>query len=193
MGEHKLLAERMFEEIRHLMTLMAMDITNPGHWQLNFEDALADLFAKMVEVVWEYEDKPFGELKAIVIKSLHNHKVTLLRRCYGTHRVAELRMEDLDDVEDQASEDFRYFALDDFLASLPSEDSRSLVLEILRPSMRTRFFIELTIMRKMVTSDNGGWKVSLTPLLMERALGWTEQRLTVAWKEVTDTYQEYSA
>lgn len=192
MGEHRVLtAEKMFDEIKHLMRVMAVDIANPSYWQLAFDEVLAELYYKMVEVVWQYEDKPFDELKALVIKSLHNHKVTLKRRLYGTHRSLELGAIDLDLIEDCVASTMSTFILADFLASLTSDDSRALIQEMLQPSERTKWFIELSIIRKQATSPNSGWAIAITPLLMERALGWDKQRLETAWEQAAEGFREY--
>jgi hypothetical protein len=175
---------------------MAKDIANPRVWQLNFQEVEGELLLKMAEVVDQYQGKPFEELKALVIKSLQNHKTTLTRRCYGTHRALEIGSADIDDDrtdEKISSGEVSGFIVDDFLRSLPTDDGRLLVREMLKPGARTRWFMNLAMVRKEVTSMNGGWQMTPTPLLMERALGWDAPRLKIAWNEVADAFALYTA
>lgn len=183
---------KMYEEIQSLMVLMADDIANPSYWELNFDEVLADLHLKMVEIVVRYEDKPWAELKAIVIRSLRNHKVTLTRRVYGTHRSLELGAEDIDELDDSIGGSVSLFSIDEFMESLSSDDARLLSQEVLQPSDRTLWFIKLTEHRKQATTTKNQWRLSITPLMMERAMGWSQERLEQAWNEISGTLRHIS-
>ena len=182
---------RMYAEIENLMRAMARDIANPSCWQLAVDEVLGELTLKMVTVVYHYDDKPFSELKALVIKSLHNFKSDLRASVYDTYRSNEIGALDVDENEDRIPGETGIFLMSDFLDELPSEDSRLLVKEILEPSTITRRHMELTIIRKIATSDNGGWQMDITPLLMERALGWNRCRLKQAWEDVSNVLAEH--
>lgn len=184
MSDYQELSERMYGEVVNLIRVMANDIANPNYWQLVYDEVMAELSWKMAEVVWEYSDKPFDELKKLVIVSLRNHKATLTRRCYGTHRALEIGALDIDDVEDERG--VVDFHLNEFLDGLEDVDAKALICEILRPSIRTRFFIRLEIFRKGAVHDKNGWTMSVTPLMMERAMGWNAARLSHAWDKVTE-------
>ena len=177
------MTERMYQDLRGLLVVMAQDISNGYRWELAMDEIIAELSRVIVEVAVKYPNKPFEELKRITVTSLHNAKKTLCRRCYGTHREAEGRMEDVEDaVSLTGHDDVEPFNLEDFVAGM-SGDARALVREVLDPSERALLFCELFRARK--TTNGGSWKFRVTPLLMARALGWDSRRLSTAWKEIS--------
>lgn len=206
MGEHSRvvepdcgsLMERMHGNLIHLIKMMASDISNPNYWMLQHEEVMAELIAKMAEVTYRYADKPYDELKALVIKSLHNHKIDLTRQVYGSFRQMEIGAVPLGEPdEDDASDPTidlpgpPVFQMAEFLTDLPSDDARTLVKEIFEPSDRLRLHVELTLCRKIATAPGGGWCLNITPLLMARGLGWDKPRVAQAWNEVSKTLLNY--
>ncbi len=192
------LMEMMHGDIICLIKVMASDISNPNHWMLQHEEVMAELIAKMAEVTYRYADKPYDELKALVIKSLHNRKIDLTRQAYGSYRALEIGALPLGEPdEDDASDPTidppapPVFQMYDFLTDLPSDDARTLVNEIFEPSDRLRRHVELTVSRKITTAPGGGWCLNITPLLMARGLGWDKERVAQAWNAVAKTLLDY--
>jgi cob(I)alamin adenosyltransferase len=194
----KATVEKIFAELYRLIWAIVWDYANPDRWLLDPEELFAELSCELVKVVTRYKDKPYDELKSIVIVSLRNRCIDVITMAYKTHRRAESSMMSLDTdpefdetnvsgiprVSDRLGVVDSYFDLDG-LYNMLSVDAKALVKEALSPSDRTLLQLGLVETRKAATSPMGYWKLEMTPLILQRSLGWDEQRLKDAWTEVT--------
>jgi len=194
----KATVEKIFTDLYRLMWAIVWDYANSDRWLLEPDELFAELSCELVKVVARYKDKPYNELKAIVVVSLRNRCIDVITMAYKTHRQAESTMMSLDTdpefeetnvsgiprVSDRLGVVDSYFDLDGLYGML-SVDARTLVKEALGPSDRTLLQLNLVETRKAATSPMGYWKLEMTPLVLQRSLGWDEQRLKDAWTEVT--------
>ena len=183
MGEvaDKEIVAELFEELHNLIWAMVWDICNPTRWQLEAQEVFAELSKELVEVCVVYDGKPYGELKKLAITSMRNRVKDLAVMVYKTHRSAESDIADIDDVSVPVEID--YFDLE-YVCTKLSTDACRLVQEVLWPSERVVFFMELSRVKKEAISNKNLWSMKITPLFMERALGWSRERLENAWQEV---------
>lgn len=184
--EYQKLVETLYNDLEGLIWSMAWEINNPDRWQLEAREVFGDLVAELAKVVASYYGrKDYKSLYYLCIKSLRNRKNDLLSMAYLTNRKNEAIALSLDDLEDTVGESEEYFDLDAFLDEL-SNDAKKLVFEALWPSPKTIFYTQLTAARKDVVSPSGKWKITITPLILRRSLGWSERRVNSAWKQVSD-------
>lgn len=184
--------EALYIEIEKLMWAMVWDICNSDRWQLEADEVFGDLSLELVKVCQVYKDKEGLELKSLVIKSLQNRIKDLAVMCYKTHRKAESSSVSLDTLREDTHwvgksasiEEMCNLDLEELRYQL-SDDAWRLICETLWPSERTKWTLDLFVMRKKAISKNGGWKLKITPLIMERALGWSQSKLQNAWDEVS--------
>jgi hypothetical protein len=183
--------EALYEEIHDLMWAMVWDICNADRWQLEADEVFGDLSLELVKVCQVYKDKDGLELKSLVIKSLQNRIKDLAVICYGTHRKAESNMLDIDDLVSEPGNEISNLDLEELRYQV-SDDAWRLICETLWPSERTKWTLDLFVMRKKAISKNGGWKLKITPLIMERALGWSQEKLQSVWEEVSSILQYFA-
>ena len=186
--EYQTLVETLYKDLEGLIWSMAWEIHNPYRWQLEAHEVFGDLSAELAKVVASYYGKKdYKSLYYLCIKSLRNRRNDLLSMAYLTNRKNEaiaLSLDD-DDLEDTIGESEEYFDLDAFLDGLDS-DAKKLVFEALYPSPKTIFYTQLTMARKDAVSSLGKWRITITPLILRRSLGWSERRVNNAWKQVSD-------
>lgn len=183
MGEvaDKEVVAELFDELHNLIWAMVWDICNPARWQLEAQEVFAELSKELVEVCVVYNDRPYDELKKLAITSMRNRVKDLAVMTYKTHRSAEANIADIDDVS--VPIEIEYFDIE-YVCTKLSPDACRLVQEVLWPSDRVVFFMELSRVKKEAISDKNLWSMKITPLFMERALGWSRDRLENAWDEV---------
>lgn len=174
----------LYEDLHGLIHAMAWDITNNDRWQLNHDEVYQDLSAELVRVVSIYRNKPYNELYRLVITSLRNRKSDLLKTVYLTHRQSEQTMQSLDDMVDTVGYTDSSFDMDGLLSTL-SSDAKKLVFEVIYPSSKTLYQLDVSAERKRTVSNTDSWKISITPLILRRSLGWNRKRVEMAWKEVS--------
>jgi len=185
---------KWYQEMYRLMWSMAWQYTNPRRIAMSPDDIFAELSLELVNVVYKYFiDKDGVEMKRILITSLRNRCLDLVKYEYYTHRKESADMLSLDaDVRDgdamsewlvEAATQFNYFDLSGLLDAL-SDDGKALIHEVLEPSPRLNLQIDMSITRKRHVSPKGCWKVQLTPLMLRRTLGWDKCRFETTWVEV---------
>lgn len=204
------LVERLLDDLSKLMWTMVWDVANPDRWMLDAEEVYAELCLELVKLVNRYHAKPYIDLKRLCVVSLRNRVHDLATACYLTNRKAEAHMYSLDSgtEDDQtsrgdsnldtyqafptgtygegyASSVDNIFDIDDFTDGM-SEDAKALIAAVLNPSERVCYFLNLTACRKQTVNKKGMWTLTITPLIMARAMGWTSNRLKTAWAEVSD-------
>jgi hypothetical protein len=159
---------------------------------------------ELVKLVNRYHEKPYIQLKRLSVTSMRNRVHDLATACYLTNRKAEAHMGSLDADQDdgdgsdvleshnvrmasngnQAAGFDNVFNLDEFCEGM-SDDAKELVKEVLFPGERTGYHLWLTAQRKQMVAPKGFWTLTITPLIMARGLGWTHERMSAAWSEVS--------
>jgi len=189
------IVEQVYTDLEKLVWRMAHDAANNAvNWRFESNELAGELFVELVSVCDHYPDLPLEELKSVVVVSLRNRVIDICNMVYDTHRTAETDMLSMD-YEDDDGEDITreylfgaydppYFDLPGFIDGLPS-DARQLVLEVLWPSDRTRWHVNLFLTRKLENCHSDNWEFKLTPVMMARALGWSFNRLKCAWEDIT--------
>jgi hypothetical protein len=139
----------------------------------------------------KYAYKPFEEIVRIIKSSLKNKVADYKLDCYISHRNAEQTMLSLDDTEDSNLEECLGIEMSDFdmsyFLSLLSDDGKLLVDAATNPEKYNMvvFHMNLAIARKNTTSPKNGWNITMTPIVLQRGLGWDKLKLSKVWSEVT--------
>lgn len=185
------LTEQLLDKLEGLIRTMVWDVANDRRWELAYDEVKAELYATLAKVARHYQDKPYEDVERLVIQSMRNRMVELARRCYNTHRVTEGVIEDLDSLLNEPSRNTRLFNYDEFVHYL-SSDAELLVREVLDPGEYTCRVMELFLVRR---EQAGGeyWRFTITPVLMQRALRWDEERLLNAWMEIQEHLADWDS
>lgn len=176
-------AEMLYSDLYRLLWAMVWDYANPDRWQLEPDEIFAELSAELVKVVYKYHGMPLDDMKRLVIVSMRHRCMDLAAMSYGTHRVAEQHIMDLDDVLQEPGVEVKRFDLGELYDNL-SDDGGALVSEVLNPGDRMLDVLRLVTMRKEATTTKGQWTLSPQPYMLQRALGWDTARFQAAWGEV---------
>lgn len=192
-SNHTDLKQKLYDDLQRLLWAMTWDLANDNRWQLEPDEIFAELCLELVKTAEKYVDKPYTEIKALVVVCCRHRVYDLATMNYSTHRKAEATALSLDDDELNldVGVEVEYFDATAFMSKL-SPDAKRLVAEILHPSERTQQLYELSCLRRKSTSK-GDWSIGINPGLMQRALGWPQYRLNAAWNEVTQALQAASA
>lgn len=183
---NKELCERLYGDLHNLIWAMVWDICKPERWMLEADEIFGELSAELVKSCYEYEDKPYNELKAIAITCMRNRRNDLVAICHGTHRNVENVMLNIDDdVVLNSGYNVPFFDIVGLLEYL-TEDARALVVEVICPSDHTVKNMELVMRRKKTIAPKNHWKFEPNKHVFYRSMGWDRERFEGAWEEVQE-------
>lgn len=198
-SRNQALVVRLLDDLGKLMWAMVWDVANHDRWALAPDEVHAELCLEMVKVVNRYSVKPYDELKRLCVTCMRNRVHDLATAYYLTNRKAEAKSVSLDaGFEDDGTDNDNHvgvyesiqaapdilFDLDEYTEGM-SDDAKALIKEVLNPSERTMYFLQLVEQRKRFTSPKGFWTITITPAVMARSMGWSWDRLRMAWDEVS--------
>lgn len=191
---------KLYNHLDRLLWKVAWNVKDEARWQLELDEVHAELAHLTMEIAAKYSHLPFDQVLMIAKRSIRNKITDLRLQCYTSHRNAEQFMLSLDDDndDDDATDvssvelgeivgvDVAYFDKQDFMNSL-SDDAKVLMDAALNPAeyKRVMFHLNMAIARKEATSPSNGWHLVMTPVILQRGLGWDKLRLSRAWSQIT--------
>jgi hypothetical protein len=194
------LMERLYKHLDKLLWKVAWNVKDDARWQLELDEVHAELVQLIMEIAVKYAHLPFDQVLMVAKRSIRNKITDLRMQCYTSHRNVEQSMLSLDmdeesdenaevpsmELEEAIGTDMAYFDMQDFMCSL-SDDAKLLVDAVLNPVKygKVMFHLNMAIARKEATSLSNGWHLTMTPVILQRGLGWDKLRLSKAWSQVT--------